>query len=308
LPGGGLLASTCLDDQFPEIPVCTTLRPMPDSEAPSAFGSRSGLPEALHGYSCSPFIASNSKRDVYRSGSGPAVIVISEVPGITPKVAEFGRRVAAIGCTAVLPNLFGTPGAPPTPAGSMKVLAHACVSREFSTFARNRTSPVTAWLRVLARSAHRECGGPGVGVVGMCLTGGFALAMMVEDVVLAPVLSQPSLPFAVGASRKQDLGVSDTDLARAKERCESEDLCVLGLRFTGDRAAPAERFQRLRAELGDHFVAVEIDSGPGNPDGYRSAAHSVLTEDLKDEPGTATRVALDQVIELFRSKLLTAAQ
>jgi dienelactone hydrolase len=281
---------------------------MPDSEAPSAFGSRSGLPEALHGYSCSPFIASNSKRDVYRSGSGPAVIVISEVPGITPKVAEFGRRVAAIGCTAVLPNLFGTPGAPPTPAGSMKVLAHACVSREFSTFARNRTSPVTAWLRVLARSAHRECGGPGVGVVGMCLTGGFALAMMVEDVVLAPVLSQPSLPFAVGASRKQDLGVSDTDLARAKERCESEDLCVLGLRFTGDRAAPAERFHRLRAELGDHFVAVEIDSGPGNPDGYRSAAHSVLTEDLKDEPGTATRVALDQVIELFRSKLLTAAQ
>jgi dienelactone hydrolase len=139
----------------------------------------------------------------------------------------------------------------------------------------------------------------------MCLTGGFALAMMVDDVVLAPVLSQPSLPVPLGAVRKRDLGVSDSDLGRARQRCEDEDLCVLGLRFTGDRAVPAERFGRLRAELGDHFVAVEIDSSKGNPEGYRSAAHSVLTEDLKDEPGSATRAALDQVLELFRSKLLT---
>jgi dienelactone hydrolase len=274
---------------------------MADSKTPSTM---SGLPEALHGYTCSPFIASDRRRDVYRAGSGPAVVVISEVPGITPKVAEFGRRVASIGCTAVLPDLFGTPGAEPTAAGAMKVAARACISREFSTFARNRTSPLTAWLRVLASSAHRECGGPGVGVVGMCLTGGFALAMMVDDIVLAPVLSQPSLPFPLGASRKQDLGVSDTDLARAKQRCEEDDVCVLGLRFTGDTVAPAERFHRLRAELGDHFVGVEIDSSPGNPDGYRSSAHSVLTEDLKDEAGSATRAALDQVLELFRSKLL----
>jgi dienelactone hydrolase len=264
----------------------------------------SGLPDALEGYSRSPFIASDRKRDVYRTGCGPGVIVISEIPGITPKVAEFGRRVASIGCTSVLPDLFGTPGASPTAANSMKVAAHACISREFSTFARNRTSPITAWLRVLAKSAHRECGGPGVGVVGMCLTGGFALAMMVDDVVLAPVLSQPSLPFPLGASRKQDLGVSAADLARAKQRCETDDVCVLGLRFTGDSVAPAERFRRLRAELGDHFVAVEIDSSRGNPGGYRSAAHSVLTEDLKDEPGSPTRAALNQVLDLFRSKLL----
>jgi dienelactone hydrolase len=281
---------------------------MPDSDAPSTLSPASGLPDALHGYKRSPFIASDKKRDVFRTGSGPAVIVISEIPGITPKVAEFGRRVASIGCTAVLPDLFGTPGAPPTAVSAMKVAAQACISREFSTFARNRTSPITAWLRVLAKSAHRECGGPGVGVVGMCLTGGFALAMMVDDVVLAPVLSQPSLPFPLGAARRQDLGVSIADLTRAKQRCEEEDLCVLGLRFTGDTASPADRFRRLHAELGDHFVAVEIDSRPGNPDGYRSSAHSVLTEDLKDEPGTATRAALDQVLQLFTSKLLTTAQ
>jgi dienelactone hydrolase len=277
---------------------------MPDQE-PTSGAAAAGLPATLHGYTRSQFTALGKSRDVYETGSGPAVIVISEIPGITPKVAEFGRRVASIGCTAVLPSLFGEPGAEPSVGYAMKVMAHACISREFSTLARGKTSPITAWLRVLATDAHRRCGGPGVGAVGMCLTGGFALAMMVDDIVLAPVLSQPSLPFPLG-SRKRDVGLSPEDLTRVKQRCEDEDVCVLGLRFTGDPAAPADRFRRLEAELGDHFVAVEIDSSEGNRDGYRRGAHSVLTEDLKDEPGTKTREALDQVLELFRDKLVAA--
>ena len=128
--------------------------------------------------------------------------------------------------------------------------------------------------------------------------------MAVDDVVLAPVLSQPSLPFPLTKAHRRDVGVSDQDLARVKERCEAEDLSVLGLRFTGDRAVPAERFQRLRDALGDHFVAVEIDSSPGNSYGHPRISHSVLTEHLIDEPGQPTRQALDQVLELFRSKLL----
>jgi dienelactone hydrolase len=154
---------------------------------------------------------------------------------------------------------------------------------------------------------HTECGGPGVGAVGMCFTGGFALAMMVDDIMLAPVLSQPSLPFPITKAHRRDLGISDEDLARVKERCAAEeDLCLLGLRFTGDRTSPPERFQRLRDELGDKFVSVEIDSSPGNPHGHPKGAHSVLTNHLDDTPGTPTREALDKVLELFRSKLLTA--
>lgn len=160
------------------------------------------------------------------------------------------------------------------------------------------------WLRALARQAHEECGGPGVGVVGMCFTGGFALAMMADAPVLAPVLSQPSLPFPIGAKRKCDLGLSDNDLAKVKQKCAADDLTVLGLRFTGDKFVPPERFVRLRQELGDRFVGVEIDSSKGNKWGHRSAAHSVLTEDLQDETGTPTRDALDQVLDLFRTKLL----
>ncbi len=212
--------------------------------------------------------------------------------------------MAAIGCTAVLPHLFGDPGAEPTNGYAARVIARACISKEFATFARNKTSPITRWLRTLAREAHEQHGGPGVGVVGMCLTGGFALAMMVDDVVLAPVLSQPSLPFGLTKAHRSDLGISGEDLSKVKQRCEGEDVCVLGLRFSGDKLAPADRFDRLHRELGDHFVAVEIDSSPGNPEGYRKQAHSVLTEDLQDVEGSATKAALDQVLALFRERLL----
>lgn len=261
--------------------------------------------DALEGFSLGSFSYEGKERDVYRTGGGPAVVVISEIPGITPKVADFGRRVADLGCTAVLPSIFGEPGKAMAVPYAAQTLLHACISREFATLALRRSSPVTEWLRALARHEHAGCGGPGVGVVGMCLTGGFALAMMVDDIVLAPVLSQPSLPFPIGAARKSDLGISDADLTRTKQRCGVEpDLCVLGLRFSNDRAVPAERFERLGQELGNHFTAVEIDSSPGNPYGNRPHAHSVLTEDLVDDPGHPTHDALHQVLELFQSRLL----
>jgi dienelactone hydrolase len=185
----------------------------------------------------------------------------------------------------------------------LESITKACVSKEFTILALNRTSPITTWLRALARAEHERCGGPGVGAVGMCLTGGFALAMMVDEVVVAPVLSQPSLPFPVNVAHRRALGISDADVERVKERVAA-GVCVLGLRFTGDKASPPERFAALRELLGDGFVGVELDSSPGNPHGHRKGAHSVLTEDLDDRPGTPTRDALDQVLDLFRTRLL----
>ncbi len=249
------------------------------------------------------FSANGATRTIFRKGTGPAVIVIAEIPGITPKVAGFARKVVDQGLTAVLPHLFGEPGRPPSAGYALTSIAPACVSREFAVWATNRTSPVTEWLRALARDEHAKCGGPGVGAVGMCFTGGFALAMMVDDSVMAPVLSQPSLPFPITKNHKRDLNLSPADLARVKQRAVDDGVCVLGLRFTGDRAAPAERFQRLRDELGDAFIGVEIDSSPGNPWGHPKTAHSVLTEHLIDEPGQPTRDALDQVLTFFRERL-----
>lgn len=262
------------------------------------------MPGTLDDFTESSFTHDGETKTVFRAGSGPAVIVIAEIPGITPKVADFARRVVDVGCTAVMPVLFGTPGREPSLGYALSSIAKGCVSKEFVCFARGTASPVTVWLRALAAHEHEICGGPGVGVVGMCFTGGFALAMMVDDVVLAPVLSQPSLPFALSKAHKRDLAISDADLARVKERT-ADGICVLGLRFTGDKLAPGDRFARLRDELGDGFVGVEIDSSPGNPHGIRRAAHSVLTEDLVDEPGHPTRDALEKVLDLFRQRLLT---
>jgi len=241
-------------------------------------------------------------KDIFRLGSGPAAIVIAEMPGITPLVAEFGRRVAAAGMTAVLPNLFGTPGRPPTSAAFATSMARTCISREFHVLGGGKSSPVTRWLRALARQEHDRCGGPGVGVVGMCFTGGFALAMMVDPVVVAPVMSQPGLPIGLTTGGRSALDISDADLDAVKART-ADGACVMGLRFTGDRLSPPERFDRLRRELGDAFLAVEIDSSPGNPWGYRQAAHSVLTEDYSDADGSPTKQAMTDVLAFLARNL-----
>ena len=136
----------------------------------------------------------------------------------------------------------------------------------------------------------------------MCFTGGFALGMMVDDRMLAPVLSQPSLPFPFSPARRRALGVSDADLDRVKERAAA-GACVIGLRFTKDPAVPAERFDTLRAVLGERFIAIEIDSAPGNAHGIPRSAHSVLTEHFVDEPGHPTREALDRVLAFLTTQL-----
>ncbi len=261
--------------------------------------------DPLTDFSRDVYTHDSKTRDVYRIGEGPAVIVMTEIPGITPKVAEFARRVTGIGCTAVLPDLYGTPGRDPTIPYAITSLVPTCISREFRAFSTRSTAPVTRWLRALARNEKERCGGPGVGAVGMCMAGGFALAMMVDDEMIAPVLSQPSLPISLPGIRaaKSDVHLCDADLVRVKERAEG-GVCVLGLRFTGDRLVPPERFERLRSELGDRFIGVEIDSSPGNPWGHRALAHSVLTEDLIDEVGQPTRDALDQVLAFLRERLV----
>jgi len=259
-------------------------------------------PIPLDGFEVAPFSHAGATRDVYRRGAGPGIVVMHEIPGITPEVAEFARTTADRGFRVYLPHLFGTPGRPLTNGYAVGQMLRACVSREFAVLAAGASSPITDWLRALARHAHAECGGPGVGAIGMCLTGNFALSLMVDDCVAAPVLSQPSLPFPLGRSRRRALHLSDADLAAVKERA-AKGCGVLGLRFSHDPLVPAERFLRLREELGEHFEAVEIDSGPGNPHGIPRTAHSVLTADLVDEEGHPTRAALDRVLALFEERL-----
>jgi len=239
--------------------------------------------------------------EVFRGGSGPAVVVLHEIPGLHPGVIDFARRLIAAGYTVYLPSLFGRPAAPATGREIVRSILRLCVAREFTKLA-DRTSPVVGWLRALAASAYRECGGPGVGVVGMCFTGGFALATALEPSVVASVMSQPAMPAPIGVRGRSALGLDVEDRSTITARA-NDGLRVFGLRFTNDRGCPPERFETLRATLGASFEGIEIDSSPGNAAGIAPSAHAVLTVSLVDEPGHPTRVALDRVLAFLAEQL-----
>lgn len=257
---------------------------------------------SLEGFDVYEFTHAGHTYPVFRRGSGPAVVVIHEIPGITPEVSGFARRVADAGFTVFMPSLFGTPGKHFSNAYAGGEILKACISREFAVLEANGTSPVVDFLKGLCRAAHDETGGP-VGAIGMCLTGNFALALAVDDYLQAPVLSQPSLPFGLRPKLRRALHLSPQDLERVRHRVTREGLKILGLRFTRDPACPGARFRRLREEFGDGFEAIEIDSSPGNAHGIPRSAHSVVTKDLVDEEGHPTRQALDRVLGFFRERL-----
>ena len=254
--------------------------------------------EALSDFTRSDVTHGAWTRPVYRKGAGPAVIVIHEMPGLHPMVLDFARRVAEAGMTVFCPSLFGEPGKPASVGYALGEIVKAiCVRREFNVWAAGRSSPIVDWLRALAREAHAECGGKGVGAVGMCFTGGFALAMMTETAVTAPVLSQPSLPFAGGKAGALD--ASDAEIACARRRFETEGLTMIGLRFTGDPSVPDGRFDRLSREFGEAFERWDIDPSEAAPSPLPHP-HSVLTLNLKDTG--RTREAERRVIDFFRER------
>ncbi len=246
--------------------------------------------------------------DVYRRGVGPAVVVIHEVPGLHPLVIRFADRVSAAGMTVYLPSLFGEPERPVANGYLLASLARAtfCLRREFSAWSADRSSPIVDWLRALAKKAHDDCGGPGVGALGMCFTGGFALAMMTEPSVVAPVLSQPSIPFPTSAAKRAAIGVSPQEISCARDRFRNEGLSMIGLRFKGDPFVRDERFATYRREFGDAFEAIELDDSAANPNAPKPP-HSVLTIHLDDsDPDGPTRKAEARVIEFFRQRLQVA--
>jgi dienelactone hydrolase len=246
-------------------------------------------------------------KPVWRSGNGPGVVIMHEVPGITPRVARFARIVRDRGFTVFLPEMFGVVDKPVSGGYAVSSMVHCCVSQEFHVLATGGSSPITDWLRKLCRQVHEELGGPGVGALGMCMTGNFALALMIDSSVQAPVLSQPSLPFPFGKARSRGVHASAEELAVIKKRVREEGLKVLGLRFTADPICTRARFETLRRELGEGFEGIEIDSGPDNPWGIKRVAHSVLTEELVDDDGHPTKQALDRVLGFFEERLRPSA-
>ncbi|HST83527.1 MAG TPA: dienelactone hydrolase family protein [Kineosporiaceae bacterium] len=257
----------------------------------------------LTGWTCTPFTAADRTHDVYEKGTGPGVVLIPEIPGITPQALGLAEHLVQRGFTVVVPSPFGNPGRAESFGYIAQVFARLCVSSEFRAFATGADRPIAHYLRAVAADLAARTPGSGVGVIGMCFTGGFALAAAVDDSVLASVMSQPSVPLPLGKARSNDPGLSEAELRIVADRAARADLSVMGLRFSEDPACRKGRFDALKDRLGDAFEVIELDSTPGNPGGFAKSAHSVLTREIREAPDNLAAQARERVVQLLTTRL-----
>lgn len=258
--------------------------------------------DALDDFRTFAFEHGGCERKVYRKGEGPAVLVMHEVPGISIEVARFARNVVDRAFTVFMPHLFGVVGEKTNEARRLTELARLCVNREFHVLAENRSSPVVDWLRALARQTMDEIGGRGVGVIGMCVTGNFALTMTLDPWVVAPVMAHPSFPLPLTPAKAAAVHATPETLDNARRRIREEGLKILGVRFKGDILfCRGARFDTLRKELGDGFEAIELPGSSAAPS--VEPPHSVLTIGLIDDEGEPTRAAVDRVLDFLSERL-----
>ncbi|MBW4421589.1 MAG: dienelactone hydrolase family protein [Myxacorys californica WJT36-NPBG1] len=272
----------------------------------------------MHDFVMFDFAEAGSSRRVYRKGEGPAVILMHELPGMIPECVDLARRIADAGFTVYLPLLFGQPDEPLSIPNTLAYTAQLCISQEFYCFAKHQSSPITTWLRALCRKAHEECGNRGVGVIGMCLTGGFVLSLMADESVMAPIVGQPALPFGITHSHQAALGISQQDLEAAKKRAE-QGVPILALRFSEDKISPSKRFETLRQQFDDTpdvieespelcwrrgriLETIEINSKPGNPYHIPQNSHPTLTLGYRGS-GHPTHRVLQRVLEFLQEQL-----
>jgi dienelactone hydrolase len=245
---------------------------------------------AIRGFREEVFSADGRSLTLFRKGTGPAVILLHELPGLTSETVDFAELIVEGGFHVVMPLLFGRP-LQDCMAGLLKFPV-MCVRREFNNLTAGRSSPITASLRVLCRKMHGEQGGPGVGAIGMCYTGGFIFAMMVEESLVAPVTAQPSLPLFQPAA----LDVEPEKLMAASHR--DDEMSLLGLRFEDDPRCPAARFESLQSALEAEPASVQRF----RPVVIPGRGHSTLTFDYQAalERGIDTR---DLVLQHLRTHL-----
>lgn len=246
------------------------------------------------------FEAEGMAHPVLVEGEGPAVILMHEMPGFVPQFWRLARWMVAAGFTVYAPALYEKPGTPADRAvrgkGLLGGMRAACISREIHLFAADASSPVTRWLRALSREAHARSGGPGVGVVGLCLTGNFAWSLAVEPKVKAAVAGEPSLPF----HKKGALALSPEERGALAART---DLPMMALRFDGDPACRAPRFDALREVVGSQrLIEKVLPDSAKNPDG-NPFPHAVLTKDLIATDGEPTFEAAREVLGYLRNRL-----
>lgn len=228
--------------------------------------------------------------DIYEKGDGPIIVILQELPGIDADTVKFANKIVDAGFRVVMPHLFG-------PLGKFAIVRNIarlfCVRREINIFARKQTSPIVEWLKALCQDARQRYGVDGVGVIGMCLTGNFAISLMADESVLASVASQPSLPMFSQSS----LHMSNQDVSDISTRLD-EHGPMLAYRFKGDKLCTAAKFEAIDATFNKDKERIKLTHVPGNQ-------HAMLTAHFINGEDSPTQEALDEIINYFSAKLST---
>ncbi len=228
------------------------------------------------------------QHDIYEKGTGPVIVILQELPGIYADTLKFADKMVAAGFRVVLPHLFGPLG---KFAIGRNVARLFCVRREINIFARNQSSPVVEWLKALCRDARERYDVSGVGVIGMCLSGNFAISLMADDSVLASVASQPSLPLF----SQKSLHMSDADIAAVSQRLDSRGP-MLSFKFQGDKLCTQAKFDAIDSAFNGDKERIKLTQIPGNK-------HALLTAHFIEGENSPTQQVLTEVIAYFSDKL-----
>lgn len=245
---------------------------------------------------------------VFEKGTGPAVVVMHELPGLSGPAVRFAERLVDAGFHVYLPLLFGHA----MQDASLTSFARLCISREFARLKVNVSAPVCDWLRGLVRKIGDESPDTKVGVIGMCLTGGFVIPMIMEPALGAGVISQPSVPFSfaylyLGVGKGDwmyELNVAKAAIDSAVDATKRRDIRLIVQHFKDDRLCPPERVELIKNWFGPCATSYHYPK----PSPQSKAPHALLTEEYDkaaDDPANSTRVAFQQVVAFLRAQLGT---
>lgn len=282
---------------------------IPDVILPGMDGTRGPV---LEGFAQFSFASGEFHHCVYYAGdrADPAILLMPEIAGFSPGLLMFAERVVRAGFQVYVPWLFGPFGRRAPATNAIKL----CISREFANLRAGISAPVTAWLRSLAAFISHCNGGDRIGAIGMCLTGAFAIPLIIDPEVAAAVAAQPSVPlsplfalFGVGRGAwMQALNVSESDIVAARRRLASGDAQLLAVRCRADRICPHEKLARLQKEFPAGFEAREYGAaGARNRLGDRP--HATFTKEYRLEPEASddhlSRQAFADLVSFFDANL-----